>query len=171
MVELSKRGAADAGVADKAQFVEGDMYEADISKASVMALFLLTHNMIKLRPKFLDLAPGSRIVSNTFGMEDWSPDETEEVPNCSDWCTALLWIVPAKVEGTWRLPEGRQLVLKQQFQMLSGTLENEPITDARLRGTEIKFTAGTTQYVGRVNGNSMEGAAGGVKWTAVKATE
>ena len=77
MVELSKRNAAAAGVAGKATFVQGDMYEADISKANVMALFLLPSNMVLLRPKFFNLAPGSRIVSNTFGMEGWTADYTE----------------------------------------------------------------------------------------------
>ena len=168
MVDLSKRNAAEAGVADKAQFVQGDMYVADISKASVMALFLLTSNMLQLRPKFLDLAPGSRIVSNTFGMDGWVPDETEVVPDCSDWCTALLWIVPAKVEGTWRLPQG-ELTLKQEYQMVSGTLGTTPISEGKLRGSDITFKAGDALYTGRVSGNSMEGTVGGQRWTAVRA--
>jgi hypothetical protein len=168
MVALSQRNAKEAGVTDKATFVQGDMYQADISKASVMALFLLTTNMMVLRPKFLDLAPGSRIVSNTFAMEDWAPDQTEELPDCTEtWCKALLWIVPAKVEGTWRLPQGN-LTLTQQFQMVSGTLGNTPVSDGRLRGNEISFTAGGVTYTGRVNGNTMEGTAGGKPWTAVR---
>jgi SAM-dependent methyltransferase len=170
MVELSRRNAAEAGVAEKATFVEGDMYVADISKASVLALFLLPSNMIQLRPKFLNLAPGSRIVSNTFGMEGWTPDETDTVPNCTDWCNALLWIVPAKVEGTWRLPQG-QLTLKQEFQVVSGTLGSNPISEGKLRGNEIAFTVGTTKYTGRVNGNTMEGTAAGTRWTATRVSE
>jgi hypothetical protein len=170
MVELSRRNAKEAGVSEKATFVEGDMYEADISKASVLALFLLPSNMMVLRPKFLNLAPGSRIVSNTFGMEGWTPDESDTVPNCTDWCNALLWIVPAKVEGTWRLSQG-PLTLKQDHQMLSGTLGNTPISDAKLRGNEITFTAGTTKYSGRVNGNTMEGTAGSARWTATRVSE
>jgi hypothetical protein len=165
MVELSRRNAAEAGVGDKAQFVEGDMYVADISKASVLALFLLPSNMMQLRPKFLDLAPGSRIVSNTFGMEGWTPDETNTTPNCTDWCNALLWIVPAKAEGKWKLPQG-ELTLKQDFQIVSGTLGNTPITDGKLRGDEITFTVGTAKYSGRINGNTMEGTLGGARWTA-----
>src|ERR671919_591565 len=129
MVALSKKNAAAAGVGDKAMFVEGDMYEADISKATVMALFLLPSNMLQLRQKFLDLRPGSRIVSNTFGIEGWTPDETVTMDgDCSAWCTALLWIVPAKVNGNWRLPQGT-LTLKQDFQMVSGTLGTTPITN------------------------------------------
>src|SRR5690349_135882 len=108
MVELSRRLAKEAG-ADKAQFVQGDMYEYDISKANVMALFLLPVNMNKLAPKFFNLAPGSRIVGNTFGIDGWQPDFRETLPNtseCESWCEALLWIVPAKVEGTWSMANG-----------------------------------------------------------------
>jgi len=169
MVELSRKSAAEAGVTDKASFVEGDMYAADISKASVMALFLLPVNMKQLLPKFLDLTPGSRIVSNTFGMEGWTPDETVVMPNCTDWCTALLWIVPAKVEGTWRLPQGN-LTLKQEYQVVSGTFGDTPISDGKLNGSEITFKAGATQYQGRVNGNTMEVAANGARWTASRVT-
>jgi SAM-dependent methyltransferase len=156
MVALSKRRAAEAGVADKAQFVEGDMYAADISKANVMALFLLPSNMLQLRPKFFNLAPGSRIVSNTFGMEGWDPDYTETRPDCSSWCNILLWIVPAKVDGTWKLPQG-ELALKQEFQKVSGTLAGTPIADGRLRGEEISFKVGNATYTGRVRGNVIEG--------------
>src|SRR5687767_1322662 len=113
MVELSRREATAQGVADKAKFIQGDMYEADISKATVLALFLLPHNLNKLTPKFLDLPPGTRIVGNTFAPEGWAADETETVSGeCSSWCTSLLWIVPAKVDGTWKTADG-QLVLKQ----------------------------------------------------------
>ena len=85
MVELSRRLAKEAGVADKATFVQGDMYEADISKASVMALFLLTTNLDKLKDKFLALKPGTRIVLNTFAVTGWAADESETVGGeCSD---------------------------------------------------------------------------------------
>ena len=93
--------------ADRATFVEGDMFEADISKASVLALFLLTDNLRRLLPKFLDMRPGSRIVVNTFTIPDWEPDAKETLGGeCMSWCTALLWIVPAKVEGMWRMSTG-----------------------------------------------------------------
>ena len=96
------------GSPDRAKFVEGDMYAADISKATVLALFLLPHNLNKLTPKFLDLPPGTRIVGNTFAPEGWAADETETVGgDCSSWCTSLLWIVPAKVEGTWKTADGQ----------------------------------------------------------------
>jgi SAM-dependent methyltransferase len=166
MVELSKRRAAEAGVADKAQFVQGDMYQADISKANVMALFLLPSNMLQLRSKFFNLAPGSRIVSNTFGMEGWDPDYTESRPDCSSWCNVLLWIVPAKVDGTWKLPQG-DLALTQDFQKVSGTLAGAPISEGRLRGEDLTFKVGTTTYTGRVRGNVIEGrTSGGAAFTA-----
>src|SRR5262245_43490893 len=105
MVALSRRNAAREGVSDKATFVEGDMYTADISQASVMALFLLTENLNRLAPKFLDLKPGSRVVINGFGFDGWDPDETARAEgDCGSWCTAHLFYVPAKVEGTWHLP-------------------------------------------------------------------
>ena len=159
MVELSRRLAKEAGVADKAEFVQGDMYEADISDASVLALFLLPSNMLQLRPKFLDLEPGSRIVSNTFSIQDWTPDETVTLDNCSSWCTAMLYIVPAKVEGTWKVPQG-ELALEQEFQMVSGTLtsggQSTPVT-GRLRGEQITLSFGGQEVTGTVNGNSIRG--------------
>jgi SAM-dependent methyltransferase len=101
LVEFSRRLAEKEGVADKAQFVQGDMYVADISKATVLALFLLPENMEKMKQKFLDLRPGSRIVMNAFEIPDWSPDATERAEgDCGAWCTAHLYIVPAKVAGT-----------------------------------------------------------------------
>ena len=170
MVGLSNRLAKEAGVADKAQFVQGDMYVADISKANVLALFLLPSNMLILRPKFLDLQPGSRIVSNTFTIQDWTADEQVTIDDCSAWCTALLYIVPAKVAGTWKTAEG-ELTLKQDFQMLSGTLtraggQQIPVT-GRLRGTEITLQAQQQEMKGRVNGNAIEGTrSNGAAWQA-----
>src|SRR6187455_1590613 len=145
-----------AGVAEKALFVQGDMYEADISKASVMALFLLPDNMNKLLPRFLALKPGSRIVSNSFSMEGWTADHTETLPDCSAWCTVLLWVVPANAAGVWQLPQGT-LTLKQEFQHVAGTLGTTAIADGRLNGEQITFTAGTARYAGRVNGDVIDG--------------
>jgi hypothetical protein len=102
-------------------------------------------------------------------MDDWQPDETSMVTeDCTSWCTALLWIVPAKVEGTWQLPQGA-LTLTQKFQMVSGTLGGAAISDGRLRGDDITFTAGGAKYSGKVNGNSMSGnvsGGSGGKWSA-----
>ena len=114
MVELSKRNAAKEGVSDHASFVKADLFESDFSQAQVISMFLLSSINLKLRPKILDLKPGTRIVSNTFDMGDWKPDESATIPNCNSWCTAHLWIVPAKAEGIWKLPQG-ELTLKQNF--------------------------------------------------------
>jgi hypothetical protein len=165
LVELSTREAKKQGVADKARFVQGDMYAADISRATVLALFLLPQNLEKLKDKFLALPPGSRIVANTFWIPDWSADETETLgENCDNWCTSLLFIVPAKVEGRWRVDDGKgELSLTQKYQMLTGTYTpaSGPATpvEGRLRGNEITLTVGDTEYSGRVNGDTMEGSA------------
>ncbi len=171
MVELSKRNAAKEDVSDRASFVKADLFESDFSQAQVITMFLLPDINIRLRPKILDLKPGTRIVSNSFDMEDWKADQTETVPGCNNWCTALLWIVPAKVQGTWKLADG-ELTLKQTFQMISGTLKSGKINSqvtGKLNGDQITFSAGGTQYTGRVGGNSMEGSAGGAKWSATRA--
>jgi precorrin-6B methylase 2 len=171
MVELSRRNAADAKVSpDRATFVQADLFETDFSKANVVTLFLLPSINMKLRDKILAMAPGTRIVANTFTMEDWQADQTETVTgDCVSWCTALLWIVPAKVEGTWQLG-AEPLVLKQTFQMLEGTLGGKPITDAKMTGDEIAFTVGGgARYTGKVSGNSMTGTiSGGGNFTATK---
>jgi len=176
MVELSKRNAAKEGVSDKATFVKADLFESDFSQATVITMFLLPEINLRLRPKILDLKPGTRIVSNSFTMGEWKDDETATVSNgCSNWCTAHLWIVPAKVEGTWQLPQG-ELSLKQEFQMISGTLKSgsqtTPLSNGRLRGDQISFSASGAQYTGRVTGNAIEGTvkSGGSngKWSATR---
>ena len=177
MVELSRQNAEAEGVSGRATFVKADLFESDFSKATVITMFLLPELNLRLRPTLLGLKPGTRIVSNTFTMEDWQPDETATVSDgCSSWCTALLWIVPAKVDGTWRLPHG-ELVLKQDFQMVSGTLASGngtlSITGGRLRGDGITFSAGDAVYTGRVRGDAMAGTvkSGGTSsnWSAVHA--
>jgi precorrin-6B methylase 2 len=156
MVDLSKKNAEAAGVTARATFVKADLFETDFSKADVITMFLLPSINMKLRPKILDLKPGTRIASNTFTMEDWQADETATVSDgcSSSWCTALFWIVPAKVAGTWNTPNGA-LTLTQTFQMISGTLGNQAV-QGRLRGNEITFTAGTTKYAGTVDGNTIK---------------
>jgi hypothetical protein len=172
MVELSKRNATKEGVGEKAVFMKADLFETDLSQATVITMFLLPDINLKLRPKILDLKPGTRIVSNTFTMEAWEPDETFRIENnCTSWCTALFWIVPAKVQGTWSTPQGA-LTLQQNFQMVTGTLNvngvSQPITNGRLRGDQITFSAGSTQYTGRVNGNTITGTAGSGSWNATR---
>jgi precorrin-6B methylase 2 len=156
MVELSKKNAEAAGVTARATFMKADLFETDLSKATVITMFLLPSINMKLRPTILNLKPGTRIVANTFTMEDWQADETATVTDgcSSSWCTALFWIVPAKVEGTWGTPNG-DLKLTQSFQMISGTLGNQAI-QGRLRGAAIEFTAGTTKYAGTVDGNTIK---------------
>ena len=177
MVELSKQNAAKEGVSDRATFLKADLFESDFSQATVITMFLLPEINLKLRPKILDLKPGTRIVSNSFTMEDWEADETATVnEDCTSWCTALFWIVPAKVEGTWRMPQG-EIAFMQTFQMLSGTLTTSaggrPFTGGRLRGAQISFTVNGAQYTGRVNSNTMAGTvtSGGKtsNWTATRA--
>ena len=143
-----------------------------------IAMFLLTSINIKLRPIILDLKPGARIVSNTFDMDEWEPDKTAIIDvTTSSWDTALLWIVPAKVEGIWQLPQGK-LTLNQDFQMISGTLEaigsTTPIENGSLHGDQVNFSAGKYQYTGRVNGNNIGGTVtsegNNNKWNAILVT-
>jgi precorrin-6B methylase 2 len=161
MVALSKRNAELAGVTDKAQFMEGDLYELDLSKATVITMFLLPEINLKLRPRLLNLKPGTRIVSNTFTMGEWEADyEVNTDENWSSWNTALMWIVPAKVEGTWKIGKG-ELSFTQEYQFIHGTLDingkETSISDGRLRGDEITFSVGDDLYIGHVNGSRMLG--------------
>jgi precorrin-6B methylase 2 len=168
MVDLAKRNAMEAGLTEKATFAQADLFQTDFSKAQVITMFLLPSINIKLRPTILNMRPGTRVVSNTFTMEDWQPDQVETVTECTSWCTANLWIVPAKVEGSWQTPQGA-LTLQQNFQMLTGTLGSTPITEGKLRGEEITFKVGNATYTGRVQGNTLAGTvSGGGKWTATK---
>jgi Methyltransferase domain len=164
MVALSQRKAKEAGVADKATFAQGDLFEADLSKATVITLFLLPTINTKLRPALLELKPGTRIVSNTFDMGDWQSDAEASSEACTSWCKALLWVVPAKVAGTWRLGD-QTLTLTQQYQIVGGTLGSTPITVGKLKGDVLTFTAGGRTYAGRVNGDRITGSG----WSATRA--
>jgi hypothetical protein len=181
LVEVSKRNATREGVSDRAQFVKADLFESDFSKATVITMFLMPDINLKLRPRILDLKPGTRIVSNTFTMGEWEADQTVKVPegkDCSIYCTGLLWIVPAKVEGTWKLAQG-ELAINQSFQMISGTLKSgsnsTPIKDGRLTGNQVSFNVGEAQYTGSVSGKTMQGTviSGGKteKWSATWISE
>lgn len=175
MVDLSKRNAAAAGVSEKATFVQADLFESDFSKAAVITMFLLPDINLRLRPKLLEMKPGTRLVSNSFTMGEWEADGTTSVESgCSSWCTAYLWIVPAKVEGTWRLAQG-ELTLKQMFQTISGTLvakgASAPVT-GKLTGNQIVFKAGDVEYTGSVNNDTISGTLksgpGSANWTATR---
>ncbi len=158
MVELSKRNAEKEGVTARATFMKADLFESDFSKATVITMFLLPEINLKLRPKILELKPGTRVVSNSFTMGDWKADETQEAKGCNNsWCTALLWIVPAKVGGKHKVAQG-ELELKQQYQMLTGTLKADgkavPVK-GKVRGEEVTLSAGGKQYRGKFDGKKL----------------
>ena len=178
MVALSKENAKKEGVGDKAEFIQADLYETDLSKATVITMFLLPEINLKLRPRLLDLKPGTRIVSNTFTMGEWEADQevtTEE--NWNSWNTAYLWIIPAKVGGKWKLGN-EELDLTQEFQFVKGTLKkgarSVSITDGRIEGNSITFTAGNEKYSGTVGDKIIRGtvtdASSGTKrdWIATR---
>jgi SAM-dependent methyltransferase len=169
MVALSQRNAAKEGVQGKAEFVRGDIFEIDFSKASVVTMYLLPTLNAKLKPRILDMKPGTRVVSHQFDMEDWEPDEVSNY----DGRKALFWIVPAKVQGSWKLRytangEAREhdLTLEQKYQGLKGTVRlrdlNAGLRAPALRGDQIRFafvdpTGQRRDFAGRVAGNAMEG--------------
>ena len=166
LVALSQRAAIAAGVSDKATFSQGDMFEADISRATVLPLFLLPSHLSTLAPKFLKLKPGSRIVSNTYEIGGgWEPDATVRTAPCNSWCIAVLYVVPAQAAGRWLMPDGTWLMIEQHFQKLYGTYQMEgislPIEDGKLRGAEISFTVNQVCYSGSINGDHMHGVAQG----------
>jgi SAM-dependent methyltransferase len=178
LVALSKRNAVSQGVADKAQFIQGDLFESDFSQATVITLFLGEEINLRLRPRILDLKPGTRVVSNHFTMGNWAADETVTVgkgDECDYYCTAYLWIVPARVEGTWRFPQG-ELRLEQSFQRISGIFKSSgrtfPVMNGKLSGDLIHFRVGNAHYSGRVSGHIMQGTfeSGGspTEWSATR---
>ena len=177
LVKLSIKNAEKEGVSGMAQFVEADLFEFDFSKATVITMFLLPELNMKLRPKLLDMKPGTRIVTNTFTMQEWHYDEVAKTGDESNrWNTAYLWIVPAKVEGKWFLTQGGELTFIQEFQMLEGYMKDGDkklaITEGRLKGNNITFTANGVIYTGLVAGNKMEGTFTSAektgKWSATR---
>lgn len=181
MVELSKRNAEKAGVTAKAQFRRADLFETDFSHATVVTMFLLPDINIRLRPKILDMKPGTRIVSNSFTMGEWKWDESVTASSeegCTSYCTAYLWIVPAKVAGTWKTPQGT-LQLTQEFQNVSGTLtvngNAAKIVNAKVNGAQLSFTAGGATYNGQVSGEQIKGTmkngTNASAWTATRETK
>jgi len=170
MVEYSTRAAEKDGVGGMAKFVEGDMFAADISQATVLAIFLLPDNLDKLVDKFLALKPGTRIVLNTFGIRNWEPDETFRGEDCGAWCDVLLYYVPAKVAGDWQFMGGK-LHLDQSYQVVTGTYESNQgkvaLANAKLQGDRISFSVNGTAYDGVVEGNTIRASAGA--WSAQRA--
>jgi SAM-dependent methyltransferase len=199
MVELSKRNAAKAGVTGKATFMKADIFATDFPNATVVTTFVLPGNApaaiagdptsptvitmfllpglnLKLRPTILNMKPGTRVVSNSFDMGDWKADQTVHAStDCTGYCRAFLWIVPARVDGTWQLGES-QLSLQQKYQYFTGKLTSgnvvAPIADGKLEADRITFTAGGTRYTGLVKGATMAGTStsGGIeaKWQATR---
>jgi SAM-dependent methyltransferase len=176
LVALSTKNAAAEGVGASATFVKEDLFEADLTKATVVTMFLLPEINLRLRPKLLTLSPGTRIVSNTFAMGDWNPDETAQVEGqCGNWCTAFLWIVPARVEGGWKMQQG-ELWFKQAYQVVGGTFEagdaSGLVVNGRVNADRISFLVGASLFSGRIAGSAIEGtitgAAGATLWKATR---
>lgn len=160
LVELSRRNAEREGVAGRAKFVKADLFKTDFSKATVITMFLLPRLNLQLRPRLLKLKPGTRVVSNTFDMGEWEPDEMAVLDagsGCEHYCTARLWIVPARVAGTHRTAQG-ELRLKQAFQKVSGTLtrDGKPVpVEGKVIGREVLLTAAGQELRGRVEGKRL----------------
>lgn len=184
MVALSERAAAKEGVSARAKFINGDIFQTDFSHATVVTLYLLPSLNVKLRPTILKMKPGTRVVSHAFTMDEWQPDQTENVEGR----TAYLWIVPAPVDGTWRWngsgngPKDYEVALRQQFQKVDGAARLDGRTgqlrDVTLRGDQISFTVldadgARRDFSGRVSGNTMQGVVklpgGEAKWSATRA--
>lgn len=165
LVQVAREAARREGVADRVRVIRQDLFEADLSTATVFALFISPGAMQRLKPRFLQLAPGTRIVSHQFDLGDWEPDETVEVEGRK----AYLWVVPAAVEGRWQVAfpgEGFVLRIERRYQKLSTSGErggkSVPVLGARLRGTEVRFNAfdrdGTSRsFTGRLVGERLVG--------------
>jgi SAM-dependent methyltransferase len=177
MVELSKRKAAEAGLSEKTSFIKADLFEYDLSKATVITMFLLPEINLKLRPRLLNLKAGTRIVSNTFTMGEWEPDyEAATQGTWENWNTVLMWVVPAKLDGEWMIGSSR-LTIHQEFQRIYGSIVNDEglwaITDGKISGETISFNINDTTYTGKVSGDSrISGTmvSGAVKkeWSATR---
>jgi hypothetical protein len=185
MVALSTKNAQEAGVADRVKFIKADIFESDFSKATVITMYLLPHLNLQLRPKILDMKPGTRVTSHAFTMEEWKPDQQATV----EFRDAYMWIVPAKVNGKWRMQqvagsgtEQIELDIVQKFQFFEGKARlggrNVEILDGKLVGDRMTFTLvdgnGTRRnYTGRVDGGRIEGtvptqSGAPVSWSATR---
>ena len=171
LVALSRQRAEAARVSGKATFVQGDMYAADVSQATVLALFLTPEVLDRMTDKFLAMQPGSRIVLNTFPITDWEPDATDTIgAPCQAWCSAVLVIVPARVSGTWQSGD-KQMTLRQDYQFVTGVFGGQRVT-GRLRGAHITLKTADTEYSGDVSADRIEGTATAAgrqtPWVAVR---
>ena len=172
LVIQSEEGARQAGVEDRAKFLQQDLFKTDLAQATVITMYLLPGVTRKLRPLLLELKPGTRIVSHDFDLGDWKPDRKTYIRK-----TVFLWIVPARVEGTWRArlavpPIERQLelTLTQKFQEVDARarLNGVPVQvwEPKLEGDRLTFMVvdttdredeATFYFSGRVNGDVVAG--------------
>lgn len=186
MVDFANRNAAQAGVAGKATIVHGDIFEKDFSQATVVTMYLLTALNLRLRPKLLEMKPGTRLVAHQFGMGEWTPDETSYVEGRP----AHLWIVPARAQGTWNVsvnangpgkPRSFVLQVEQTFQKFTGNATfgktSTTLRDTRLQGDSIRFAftdadGRLREFAGRVAGERMSGEIAGPggrqRWQAAR---
>lgn len=169
LVRLSEHRAKIEGVADKASFLNMDLFEYDLSKATVVTMYLLSDLNMKLRPSLLKLKPGTRIVSNTFDLDDWEADDTILITTEYKYPDGTFrnnitnrgyyWVVPACVDSSWKMEEG-VLRLFQKFQMIEGTLTNATGTlkvEGKLKGNSINFTANDIEYQGYIENDVLKG--------------
>lgn len=194
LVQLANSEAKKLGVADRASFVVQDVFKADLSRATVVTLYLLPGMMMKLRDKIYgELKPGSRVVSHDYHFGDWTADDrfTFDVPEKEKihgmpTATIYLWTIPAKVAGLWNIkvdgvPQVPDMELTQNYHLTNGTLVNgrgQGISDVSVKGDAISFSIwnGSIRhhYRGKVQGNTMSGMVNlngrEAKWQAVKAT-
>jgi SAM-dependent methyltransferase len=182
LVNLSRRTAESQGVAPRVQFIQDDLFKADLSVASVIALYISPGVMERLKPRLLELRPGTRVVSHHFTLGDWEHDEKIEVEGRSGY----LWVVPAGIEGEWKvsLPgQDFRLRIERRYQKLTTSGERGGkrlhVIGARLRGTELWFTSfdrdgGTRHFHGRLEGERLAGDSEGwpgiepLRWTATR---
>ena len=166
MAQFARRKVAEAGLTDKVKIITGDIFQEDFSSATVVTLYLMPHLNLKLRPILLKMKPGTRVVSNTFTMGEWEPDETVFDQHWKGY----FWVVPAQIEGAWVMTgmEGGPLRLNisQSFQNIGGTLtrggQTLTLLGAKLRGDEVKFQFVTPDrkvhaFSGRLEGRRLTG--------------
>ena len=172
MVRLSSERAKEAGLGDRAVFLNMDLFEYDFSEATVVSMYLLSELNLKLRPTILEMKPGTRVVSNTFNMGNWiadaeiyakpgadKRDEDEHSSYNWDWA-GYYWVVPAKIDGVWNFMDG-ELILEQKYQMFSGNFnvhgKSHRIEQGKLTGSEVQFTVSGTSYSGKVENGRIAG--------------
>jgi SAM-dependent methyltransferase len=177
MAALAKRNAERAGVSDRVTIINGDIFKEDFSKATVISMYLLPELNLRLRPTLLKMRPGTRLVTNSFTMGDWEPDQSFS-SNASGFGGGMgyFWIVPAPVEGEWNLDgmDGNasvRLNITQKYQRVGGTItvgdKTQPLLDPRLEGAELQFrylapSTGQLQVVkaNYTDGGTLKGQVG-----------